>query len=268
MSRPDWAPEGIELSTPSVARIYDHWLGGGHNFAADREMSQKILSVVPHFRFAAQANRAFLFRAVRFLVDAGIRQFLDLGSGIPTVGNVHEVAQKVAPESRVVYVDIDPVAAAHSQQLLAGNDRATAIERDVRDPQAILDDPQTRALLDLDQPVGLLMVAVLHYLPDADDPYAIVSRYRRALCPGSYVAIAHGTEDEQPAGTEEAQRLTRQTRTPLRLRGRAEIEPFFDGLELVEPGLVWAPLWRPDDPADLDEHPQRSVNYVGLARVR
>jgi SAM-dependent methyltransferase len=266
MDRPDWAPAGIDLSTPSVARIYDYWLGGAHNFAVDREMSQNILSVVPHFRFAARANREFLFRAVRFMVDAGIRQFLDLGSGIPTVGNVHEIAQKVAPESRVMYVDIDPVAVAHSQQILTGNELVAAIQQDVRNPEDILTDPRLRSLLDFDEPIGLLMVAVLHYVADEDDPYGIVARLRESLRPGSYIAIAHGTEDEQPAETEEAQRLTRRTRTPLRLRSRAEIVPFFDGLELAEPGVVWAPLWRPDEPAAGDP-PQRSVNYVGVGRV-
>lgn len=266
MDRPEWAPEGIDLSTPSVARIYDYWLGGAHNFAVDRAMSEKILSVVPHFRGAARANREFLFRAVRFMVDAGIRQFLDLGSGIPTVGNVHEIAQKIAPESRVMYVDIDPVAVAHSEQILTGNELAAAIQQDVRNPEAILDDQRTRSLLDFDLPIGLLMVAVLHYVPDADDPYAIVSRLRQALPPGSYLAMAHGTEDEQPAETEEAQRLTKQTRTPLRLRSRAEIVPLFAGLELVDPGVVWAPLWRPDEPP-ADDHPERSVNYVGVGQV-
>jgi hypothetical protein len=267
MERPDWAPDGIDLSKPSVARIYDYWLGGAHNFAVDREVSRQILGVVPHFRLAAQANRAFVHRAVRFMMDAGIRQFLDLGSGIPTVGNVHEIAQRAAPEARVVYVDIDPVAVAHSQQILAGNDRAVAIQHDVRRPEAILADPQARALLDFDQPVGLLLVAILHYVADQDDPYAVVARLRDALCPGSYMAIAHGTEDEQePEETAEAQRLTRQTTTPMRLRSRAEIEPFFSGLKLVEPGLVWAPQWRPEFP-DSVEAPHRSVNYVGVGRV-
>lgn len=268
MGRPDWAPEDVDLHTASVARIYDYWLGGAHNFAADREVARQITAVVPHFQFAARANRAFLFRAVRFMVEAGIRQFLDLGSGIPTVGNVHEVAQQIAPDSTVVYVDVDPVAVAHSRQILTTNARAAAIEQDVRHPEQILADPQTRSLLDFDRPVGLLMVAVLHYLPDADRPRQVVSALRDRLCPGSYIAIAHGTEDEQPLEkTTEAQRLTRQTDTPLRLRTRREIEPFFSGLELAEPGIVWAPLWRPDEHNEIDEQPQESVNYVGVGRV-
>lgn len=269
MGRPDWAPEDVDLHAASVARIYDYWLGGAHNFAADRQVARQITAVVPHFQFAARANRAFLFRAVRFMVvEAGIRQFLDLGSGIPTVGNVHEVAQQIAPDARVVYVDVDPVAVAHSQQILTANPGAVAIEHDVREPEEILADPQARSLLDFDQPVGLLMVAVLHYLQDADEPLRIVSRLRGHLSPGSYLAIAHGTEDEQPLEkTKEAQRLTQQTGTPLRLRTRSEIEPFFSGLELAEPGIVWAPLWRPDDHNELDEAPQESVNYVGVGRV-
>jgi SAM-dependent methyltransferase len=266
MERPEWAPEGIDLSRPSVARVYDHWLGGSHNFAVDREMSRQILAMVPDFRYIAQANRAFLYRAVRFMLDAGVRQFLDIGSGIPTVGNVHEIAQKVTADARVVYVDIDSVAVAHSQQILAGNDLATAIQEDVRHPEAILAHPRTQELLRFDQPVGLLLVALLHYVPDDADPYAIVARLVAALGPGSYVAISHGTADHGPAELGDVQRLSRQTATPTTARPRAAVERFFTGLELVEPGLVWAPQWRPDSPDDMAEHPERSSNYVGVGR--
>jgi hypothetical protein len=263
----DWVPPTVDLTRPSIARVYDYWLGGAHNFAVDREFSKQLFQAMPDARLAAQANRAFLHRAVRFLVDSGIRQFLDLGSGIPTVGNVHEIAHKLAPECRVLYVDIDPVAVAHSQQILADNDRAAAIQRDVRHVEAILSDPQTRSLLDLDQPVGLLMVAVLHYLPDADDPYAIVSRYRQALCPGSYVAIGHPTTDSRPAEAAQVVAMSRQTGTPATGRTRAEIERLFTGLKLLEPGLVWAPQWRPDAPEEVGDQPERSSNYVGVGLV-
>jgi SAM-dependent methyltransferase len=266
MQRPEWAPESVDLSKPSIARAYDYWLGGAHNFAVDREFSQRLFQAVPDTRLMARANRSFLHRAVRFMIEAGVRQFLDVGSGIPTVGNVHEIAQRLAPESRVVYVDIDPVAVAHSQLILADNDLATAIQMDARRPAEILDHPQTRELLDFDQPVGLLLVAVLHYVPDEDDPHAIVARLRRDLSPGSYVAIAHPTADSRPADARTAVRMTGQTATPARPRPRAEVERLFDGLELVEPGLVWAPLWRPE-PDDEVSEPERSVNYVGVGRV-
>lgn len=268
MERPDWAPEDVDLSKPSIARAYDYWLGGEHNFAVDREFSHQLFEAIPDTRLMARANRAFLHRAVRFMIDAGIRQFLDLGSGIPTVGNVHEIAQRLAPDARAVYVDIDPVAVAHSELILAGNDRAAAIREDVRRPEAVLAHPQTRALLDFDQPVGLLLAAVLHYVPDGDDPHALVARLRQALCPGSYIAISHPTADSRPADAQEAVRMTRQTATTARPRSRAEVEQLFTGLELVEPGLVWAPLWRPELPDDDGvAEPERSVNYVGVGRV-
>src|SRR5262249_12253678 len=192
---PDWAPEGIDLDAPSVARAYDYMLGGAHNFAIDREWARSFLTVLPDFRVIARANRAFLHRAVRFMVDAGIRQFLDVGSGIPTVGNVHEIAQETHPECRVVYVDIDPVAVTHSRQILAGNDRAVVIQEDLRDPDAILRHPDTEALLDLSQPLGLMLVAVLPAIPNQDNPHDIVARLRDAWPSASYLAISPGTAD-------------------------------------------------------------------------
>jgi hypothetical protein len=266
MQRPDWAPDSIDLTRPSMARAYDYWLGGAHNFAVDREFSRKLFEAVPDTRLMARANRAFLHRAVRFMVDAGVRQFLDIGSGIPTVGNVHEIAQKAAPQARVVYVDIDPVAVAHSQQILAGNDQAAAIPEDLRQPEAITDHPRTRALLDFTRPVGLLLVAVLHYIPDADDPHALVRRLVQRLPTGSYVAIAHPTADSRPGQARKAVSMTRQTSTPATPRPLAQVQRLFTGLQLVEPGVVWAPLWHPDVYDDIDE-PERSVNYVGVARV-
>lgn len=268
VERPVWAPEDVDLTRPSIARAYDYWLGGAHNFAVDREFSRKLFEAVPDTRLMARANRAFLHRAVRFMTDAGVRQFLDIGSGIPTVGNVHEIAQQAAPDARVVYVDVDPVAVAHSELILADNDQATAIREDARHPDAILAHPQTRALLDLSRPVGLLLVAVLHYIPDQDNPHAIVAQYRQELCPGSYVAIAHPTADSRPTDAREAVRMTEQTATTARPRPMADVQQLFTGLELVEPGIVWAPLWRPASPDDAVDEPERSVNYVGVGRVR
>jgi hypothetical protein len=265
---PDWAPEGVDLSTPSVARAYDYALGGAHSFAVDRQWFRAFEAVLPEARLIFRANRAFLHRAVRFMVEAGIRQFLDLGSGIPTVGNVHEIAQHAAPAARVVYVDIDPVAVAHSRLILAGNDRAAAIHEDARHAGAILDHPDTRALLDFDQPVGLILAAIVHAIPDEDDPYGVMTRLRDGLAPGSYVAISHATADGRPTEARAAERVTKQTNTPGTLRTRAEIMRFFTGLDLVEPGLVWTPQWRPDRPEDVDDHPERLVTYAGVGRKR
>ncbi|GAA3729411.1 SAM-dependent methyltransferase [Plantactinospora mayteni] len=267
MERPDWAPEGIDLSKASVARAYDYWLGGSHNFAIDREFARQAIAAVPDLRMVARANREFLHRAVRFMIDMGIRQFLDIGSGIPTVGNVHEIAQKVVPDARVVYVDIDPVAVAHSEQILSGNEFATAIQEDLRRPEVILDHPATRALLDLDQPVGLLLASVVHAIPDEDDPYGILNRLRAALCPGSYLAISHVTTDSRPQEMGEGARLSGRTTTPVTARTRAQVERFFEGLELIEPGVVWSPLWRPESPEDVGDHPERMSFYVGVGRT-
>jgi SAM-dependent methyltransferase len=204
----------------------------------------------------ARTNRAFLRRAVRFLADAGIRQFLDIGSGIPTAGNVHEVAAS-APDARVVYVDIDPVAVAESLELLDGNNRATAIRADLRDAQAILDHPELKRLIDFDQPVALLLVSMLHFVND--DAYAAVERLVAALGPGSYLALSHGTiPEELPSDIDEVRAVYRSnTSTPLNTRSRADVTRFFVGLDFVEPGLVWAPLWRPaaGDPDDFADNP-------------
>jgi SAM-dependent methyltransferase len=185
--------EWVEIDTtkPSVSRVYNFLLGGSHNFAADRIAAGELLAREPLAGFYAQANREFLWRAVWFLLDAGVRQFIDLGSGIPAVGNVHEVAQRVAPKARVVYVDIDPIVVEHNRHILNGNAYATAIRVDLRRPEVVVNHPATRRLIDLAAPVGLLAVAVLHFIPDADDPAAILSRYRRLLAPGSFLAMSH-----------------------------------------------------------------------------
>ena len=174
--RPDWVPEGIDLQRPSAARMYDYYLGGAHNFGPDRELGRKVLEFVPDGQLLAQANRAFLHRAVRFLLSRGIQQFLDIGSGIPTAGNVHEVAQKEAPGSRVLYVDHDHVAVAHSEALLRDNPDARVLHADLRNPDEILSSPALHEVLDLSQPVGLLLVAVLHFIPDEDGPASLVAR--------------------------------------------------------------------------------------------
>jgi SAM-dependent methyltransferase len=257
---------GIDLDRPSAARVYDFYLGGFHNFAADREMGRHAVEMWPELPQIMQANRAFLRRAVRFLVEAGIRQFLDIGSGIPTVGNVHEVAQQAAPDSRVAYVDNDPVATAHSRAILAGNERTAVVEADLRDPDSVLADPGLAGRFDLTQPVALLMVAVLHFVPDAARPQALLARYRDALAPGSYLVVSHASHDGQPELTSSHQQLYQRTATPMTMRSLAEIANLFDGFELVEPGLVYLPLWRPEPGGPVEERPERFTGFAGVGR--
>jgi hypothetical protein len=269
MDRPDWAPAGIDIDKPSAARVYDYSLGGSHNFAADRAVAKALNAAVPDGPLIAGANRAFLHRAVRYLITVGIRQFLDVGSGIPTVGNVHEVAQRAAPDARVVYVDIDPVAVAHSQAILAGNSNATAIQADARQPEAILRHRQVRTLLDFDQPMAVMLVAVLHLIADADDPAGIAARFAEAVVPGSYLTISHLTGESRPEDMKKAEKFLGRTTTPLTVRTRAQIAQMFAGLELVEPGLVWVAQWHPDAPEDLDAfdgHPERCGVLGGIGR--
>lgn len=242
--RTTWIPEGVTDTVPSAARMYDYLLGGGHNFAVDREMIDKINAAVPLVGQIARHNRAFLRRAVLTLVECGIRQFLDIGSGIPTVGNVHEIAQQADPQARVVYVDNEPVAISHSELVLESNERATAILADMRDPETILEHPRTRQLLDFDAPIGLLMVTVFHYVADADGPAELMARYREALAPGSYLALSHVCADINPADVDGMVGLMRNGQNPLYPRSRAAITDLFSGFELLDPGLVSTSQWR------------------------
>lgn len=257
-------PDGVEADRPSVARLYDFLLGGHHNFAADREMGRQLLAAEPSARHIVAENRAFLGRAVRFLLASGVRQFLDLGSGIPTQENVHEIAQCGDPAARVVYVDNDPVAVAHSKQILSGNALATVIKEDLRRPAAILGHSEVHRLIDFSQPVGVLMVTVLHFVPDADDPAAVVARFAEGLAPGSHLAISHATHEAAPGAAAEVEEIYASTTAAARTRSHAEILRFFTGFDLVEPGLVYLPLWRPDIAAPDD--PERAWFYAGVGR--
>jgi SAM-dependent methyltransferase len=261
-NRPTWVPDDVDEGLPSAARVYDFLLGGAHNFAADRMVGEKVLQVQPNGRQIAGSNRAFLRRAVRYMIDQGITQFLDLGSGIPTVGNVHEVAQRIDPSARVVYVDYDEVAVSHSELLLASNDNTRVVRADLCEPDDVLSEPAVRELLDFDRPIGLLMVAVFHFVGDDRDPAGVVAKYRDALPAGSLLALSHLTADQMPdemAGVVEAMK---NSRDPMYFRSYNEILPLFDGFELVEPGLVSAQRWHPDPSDDL------SVEgvYAGVAR--
>ncbi|MGV9680553.1 SAM-dependent methyltransferase [Nocardia sp. NPDC003482] len=266
MTRPSWAPEGIDLDRPSASRVYDYFVGGMHNFEIDRMLARQIEQFTPDVAETMRANRDLLRRCVRFLVDAGIDQFLDLGSGIPTVGNVHEVAQSRNPESKVVYVDIDPVAVAHSRAILDGNDNAIVVQADVAEPEAILADPAVTGLLDLNRPVAVLLLGVLHFVPDEADPGAGVRRLQERVVSGSYLAITHATSDGQPAEVLEAQKLSGRTSTEIVLRSKDEIAAYFHDWPLIEPGLVPLPLWRPENPGDVGERPEASGAYGGVAR--
>jgi SAM-dependent methyltransferase len=254
----DWTTR-INTSVPNPARIYDYFLGGKDNYPADREVAEQVLTIAPVARDIIQDNRAFLRRVVRFLTsEAGIRQFIDLGSGLPTQGNVHEVAQAIAPDARVVYVDNDPMVVTHARALLAGNN-TLAIEGDLRKPDEIVGHPEVRELIDFDQPLALLLMAILHFIPDDQDPLAIMARFRDALPPGSYLAISHGTRDI-PARTDmsaeamtemgsRVEELYQETTGFLVTRTREQVARFFDGYELVDPGLVEIQRWRPEEPS-------------------
>lgn len=265
MERPAWAPEGVDMSRASPARMYDALLGGSHNFEVDRLAAEAGKRLVPDLPRLALSNRAFLRRAVRFLADRGIRQFLDVGSGIPTAGNVHEVAQAIDPGIRVLYVDIDPVAVTHARTILVGNDRADAIQADLRKPDELLARTADSGLIDFTEPVGLLLVAVLHLLQDADLPVERVAALREAVAPGSHVAISHLTSAQRP---EDAARLgdhsANESRVGIRFRDRAAITDLFTGWELAEPGVVEIPQWRPESERDLHEAPGRSLGLAGV----
>jgi len=264
MAEAGLSQDGVEVDRPSVARLYDFFLGGHHNFAADRELGRKLLAAEPNARHIVAENRAFLGRAVRFLLGCGISQFLDLGSGIPTQDNVHEIAQRGNPQARVVYVDNDPVAVAHSKQILSGNTLATVIREDLRRPEAVLTHPDVRSMLDFSQPVGLLMVTVLHFVPDSDDPASVVARYADGLAPGSALAISHATHEAAPGAAARVEELYTSTTAAAHTRSHAEILGLFDGFDLVDPGLVYLPLWHPDGP--VPDHPERAWFYAGVGR--
>jgi SAM-dependent methyltransferase len=244
--------------------VYDYYLGGFHNFPADREMAKEAIRMWPELPLMMQANRGFLRRAVRFAVGQGITQFLDIGSGIPTVGNSHEVARRADPAARVVYVDVDPVAVAHSRALLADDPATEVVQADLRDPDRILDDESLHRLIDLDRPVAILLVAVLHFVADDDDPRAVIARLRDAVPPGSFLVISHASQDGQPLLADSHQRLYARTATPMTMRSQPEILEFFNGFDLVEPGVVPIQRWRPEAPSEVAGDANRMVGFAGV----
>lgn len=252
---------GVDMDRPNAARMHDYWLGGSHNFAADRELCNRIADVLPAGRDGIRSNRAFLRRVVQFLVtERGVTQFLDLGSGIPTAGNVHEVAQRADPEARIVYVDADPIAVAHARHILAGNDRCAAVHADLRRPDDVLGRQELLGVLDLTRPIAVTMFSVLGFVSDADRPVGVVRRYLSRLVSGSHLAVSQSAEyDLAPAAQTRALReYQTATGVPLTNRTRADVVGFFRGLDLCEPGVVLVDRWRPDA-----QTPERAIPFYG-----
>jgi S-adenosyl methyltransferase len=268
VDRPKWVSQDIDLERPSVARVYDYLLGGAHNFAADRAVANHALEAMPTLRGVARTNRALLRRMVRHLLDLGVRQFLDLGSGIPAAGNVHEIVHRVDPDAKVVYVDVDPVAAAHGRTILADVPNAITLQADVREPKTVLEAAEVREVLDFERPIAVLMIAVLHFVPDTDDPHRIIADYLEPLVPGSYLGISHsGFEDgeEDATAAKVRERYSEQV-TKVTFRNQAELRSLFRGLEIVDPGVVRMPQWKPESPDDVDESAEHFPGFAGLGR--
>jgi S-adenosyl methyltransferase len=280
MTEMDWAtsdpdepghpPVDLHTDQPHPARVYDYLLGGKDNFAADRAAAEAGLRANPNSRIPPRENRAFLGRVVRYLAgEAGISQFLDIGTGIPTSPNVHEVAQAIQPRARIVYVDNDPIVLTQARALLTTGPRGRTayIDADLRDIDAILGSADLQRTLDLSQPVGLLLIAVLHFIPDEDDPWALAARLLAALPSGSYLALSHLTGDFDPAAWAGVVAVYRRSGVTMQVRRKPDIDRFFAGLDLIDPGVVSLPQWRPD-PSDVGRPPSDAAVsvYGGVAR--
>jgi hypothetical protein len=265
--------EGLDVTRPSPARIYDYMLRGSHNFDADKAAAERILGVVPEIRDCAWSNRGFHQRAASWIAREGVKQFLDIGSGLPTVGNTHEVVRKIHPDARVVYVDNDPMVRLHSQEILDSNGQTSVLCADLRHPETILDDPAVRKLIDPAEPTGLLMTAVLMFVSDASDPWSLVTRYVRAMRSGSYLSLSHLTDDAKPpAAVEGFRRVFDHATEQMHFRSRGQIERFFDGLEVVPPypgapsELTYSGLWGAEDVELADSDGSRWL-YCAVARI-
>ena len=273
MTEDQQVPPGIDPATPSPARLYDYYLGGTNNFRADRDAAERIRARMPELADAAWANRGFHQRAALWMAGtAGIRQFLDIGSGLPTRNNTHQAVGRATREARVVYVDNDPLVRVHASALLVDAGETRLVTADLRDPDGVLNHPQTRELIDFAQPVGLLMTAVLHFVSDGSDPRGLIARYVAELAPGSYLALSHITADRKPpAATAAIRGIYANATEQVYLRSRAEVERFFDGLELVPPyegaaaAVTYVGEWGAEDPDMADSDGSR-WSYGGVAR--
>lgn len=259
--------DGIYTDRPNAARIYDYFLGGYHNFEIDRKYAEASKKAYSDVSKAAKANRLFIHRSIKVMIDQGIEQFLDIGSGIPTVGNTHETAQNLNSNARIVYVDIDPVAVQHSNSILQENSNAVAIIGDLTKPEDIFNNHEVVEMLDLDQPIGVIMVAVLHFIPDTQLANNSIAKIRDTIVSGSYISIAQTTYDKAPQDLiDQFNFIAKSSSTPFTSRPYEEILGFFAGFELIEPGLVFLPLWHPTGPNDpFYDHPERSIEYAGVA---
>ncbi|WP_248960379.1 SAM-dependent methyltransferase [Sphaerisporangium perillae] len=265
MSEQDEAPPGIDPSTPSVARMYDYYLGGKDNFASDRAAAEKVMRMLPNVRHIARENRAFLGRAVRHLTEMGIDQFLDIGTGLPTRENVHQVALERSPDARIVYVDNDPIVLTHARALLADNPRTTVIDGDLRDVKAITEHPEVRAAIDFDRPFAVILCAIVHFIGDDDEARSIVAHLREGLPPGGALVLSHGFNgDLSDRAIADAEAVYSTTKGALRVRDRETIAGYFSGLELVEPGLVHVGAWRPEHDLEEDQTAAGVLGAVGL----
>jgi SAM-dependent methyltransferase len=262
--RDRWKALGIRTDIPHPARVYDYMLGGKDNFAADRETAERSLELVPEMLDSSRGNREFLIRAVRFLRDAGIRQFLDIGTGLPTSPNTHETAQEGHPDTRVIYIDNDPVVVLHAEALMADNPATAVVAADLRDVDEVL--ANAGQWLDFTRPVALMLVAVLHCIPDEDNPAAIAARYLAALAPGSYVVLSHSTDEFAPDRTHQASAEAKARGATWIPRSKDDILRMFNGRELLDPGLVLVSYWRPD--RDIPgHHAERAWSYGGIAQI-
>ena len=259
------APPGVNINVPHSARIYDYWLGGKDNFGVDRAVGEAMMQAIPGMRYMAGENRKFIHRAAREMAGLGLRQFLDIGTGIPTSPNLHEVVQQFAPDSRVVYVDNDPIVLVHARALMISSEqgRSEYISADLRDTESILEDKVLRDTLDFGRPIGLTLIAILMLLADADDPWTGVAELRDALPSGSCLAITHPTADFAPGEVNRAVEAATGAGMTLVVRDRAAVEPFFGDWEMLEPGLVPVSSWRPDEPV---ENPEAAYYWAGVAR--
>lgn len=263
----EWAPRGVDITRPSIARVYDYLLGGKDNFAADRAVGDQIKTALPEVHLGVRAQRRVLGRAIRYLVgEAGIRQLIDIGSGLPTAGNVHEVAREIAPETRVVYVDNDPIVLAHARAILAGSVGVSVLDHDLLRPGELLDDPQLRAAIDFGRPVGLLLCGIVHYISDEEDPAGVIRILVERLPSGSHVFLHHLVEAGTP-GEKAAEAAMRQGMGRGYFRTPEQVAGFLTGLELVEPGLVHVTDWRPDgDEESAEEHPVLRLAVAAIGR--
>jgi O-methyltransferase involved in polyketide biosynthesis len=264
---PERAPDGVDVTRPSIARVYDYLLGGKDNFPADRMVGDKIKTALPEVHLGVRAQRMVLRRAIHHIVgDAGIRQLIDIGSGLPTAGNVHEIAQGIAPETRVVYVDNDPIVLAHARALLAGSAGVSVVDGDLLGAERLFADPVLRAQIDFDRPIGLLLCGIVHYISDEEDPAGILARLIAALPSGSHVFLHHLVEAGTP-GEKAAEAAMRQGMGRGFFRTPEQVGSFLTGLDLVEPGLVRVPDWRPDGSEDsAEDHPVLRLAVAAVGR--